>query len=69
VIEYNKRKRNNNQLFDKFWYQTRETTANTAAYDGFYVDSQGLVAAPSAQSQYLNGSRLHNPKRRDTSVN
>ena len=64
VNEYNKRKRNNNQLFDKFWYQTRETIANAQAYEGFYVDSQGLVAAPSLQSQYLSGSRAENLKRR-----
>ena len=45
VIETNNRKKNNNQLFDKFWYQTRELGAVQQAYDGFYIDKSGLVTS------------------------
>ena len=41
VIETNTRKKNNNQLFDKFWYQTREKKSQSQIYDGLYVDSGG----------------------------
>ena len=44
VIVSNNRKRTNNVLFDKFWYQKREQHLNQADYNGFYIDNQGLVA-------------------------
>ena len=45
VIETNNRRKNTNQLFDKFWYKTREDSTKSLAYDGFYVDSANLVAS------------------------
>ena len=45
VIETNNRRKNTNQLFDKFWYKTREDSTKSLTYDGFYVDSANLVAS------------------------
>ena len=53
VIETNTRKKNNNQLFDKFWYQTREKRAQSQNYDGLYVDSAGQVASSLISSDHL----------------
>ena len=50
VIETNTRKKNNNQLFDKFWYQTREKRALSQNYEGLYVDSAGQVASSLSSS-------------------
>ena len=44
VIETTLRKKNNNKLFDKFWYQRREDKFRQQAYDGLFVDSLGNVA-------------------------
>ena len=38
VIETTLRKKNNNKLFDKFWYQTREEKFLKLIYDGLHVD-------------------------------
>lgn len=35
VIETTLRKKNNNKLFDKFWYQTREEKIYQMNYEGF----------------------------------
>ena len=50
VIKTNTRKKNNNQLFDKFWYQTREKRALSQNYEGLYVDSAGQVASSLSSS-------------------
>ncbi len=44
VIETTLRKKNNNKLFDKFWYQTREDKLIKLNYEGIYVDILGNVA-------------------------
>lgn len=44
VIETTLRKKNNNKLFDKFWYQTREEKFLKLQQNGLYIDSIGLVA-------------------------
>lgn len=50
VIETTLRKKNNNKLFDKVWYQTREEKFLKLNYNGLVVDSIGTVACM-AQSQ------------------
>ena len=44
VIETTLRKKNNNKLFDKFWYQTREEKIYQMNYEGFQTDILGNVA-------------------------
>jgi len=51
VIETTLRKKNNNKLFDKFWYQTREEKFLKQSYVGFYVDSINNVAFGVASTQ------------------
>ena len=41
VIEVSKRKVQNNDLFDKYWYMKREATANITPYNGWITDSFG----------------------------
>ena len=50
VIETTLRKKNNNKLFDKFWYQTREEKFLKLMYDGLYVDVLGHVAYGQTQT-------------------
>ena len=51
VIETTLRKKNNNKLFDKFWYQTREEKFLKLPENGLYIDSIGLVAYGVNQSR------------------
>ena len=44
VIETTLRKKNNNKLFDKSWYQTREEKFLKLPANGLVIDSIGLVA-------------------------
>jgi hypothetical protein len=56
VIETTLRKKNNNKLFDKFWYQTREDKLIKLTYEGIYVDILGNVALGTGQSNLrMNG--------------
>ena len=43
VIETTLRRKNNNKLFDKFWYKTREERFLRQAYEGLFVDTANLV--------------------------
>ena len=43
VIETTLRRKNNNKLFDKFWYKTREERFLREAYEGLFVDTANLV--------------------------
>lgn len=44
MIETTLRKKNNNKLFDKFWYQTREEKFLKLNYEGLVVDVLNNVA-------------------------
>ena len=44
VIETTSKKKNNNQLFDKFWYCTREGRLFQQKYEGLFVDKLDQVA-------------------------
>lgn len=53
VIETTLRKKNNNKMFDKFWYQTREEKFIKQPYDGLYVDQINMVAFGVIQSRLI----------------
>ena len=58
VIESNMRKKNTNQLFDKFWYITREQRKAKAKTDGLVVDSQQQVCQLNSPQVYKNEEKM-----------
>ena len=44
VIETTSKKKNNNQLFDKFWYNQREARLHAQTYEGLFVDKLNKVS-------------------------
>ena len=54
VIESNLKRKNNNMLFDKFWYQTRETWMVQSAWEGLYFDSRKYVTYSQPQHDAID---------------
>jgi hypothetical protein len=50
VLETTQRRKNNNYLFDKYWYRKREQHYFRNEYKGFYVDSLNQVAFTVSQN-------------------
>ena len=67
VIETTLRKKNNNKLFDKFWYQTREQKFISEKYDGLFVDNINNVQIGNPQTMLrLQEKDASMPKRTPT---
>lgn len=57
VIESNMKRKNNNMLFDKFWYQTRETRLLQNHWEGLYFDSRHFVTL--TQNQTIDLAKIN----------
>ena len=58
LVIHSTKKRDNSELFDRYWYDKRQTLTEEIAFEGWVLDSFGQVQAEISESSQFNSDKF-----------